>query len=229
MTEADAEMLADSDRDSVRVAETEREIVRDADVDADSERDVDNDRDSDLLSDREAVDDAVSDEVTERERVDDGDCDADSDKERPAEGETDALAAGEKLADEETVREREPEGEREAEADREPDNEALRLRLDDTLGEGLGVIDGDGRHWQQAFAVARQLSSLSAPVAKSPGDSTPRHVPAPVGAGWPTDGVPHRLALFAKKYAVDTPDAHVQLFTAARLVVGPAADDAPVQ
>jgi hypothetical protein len=50
-----------------------------------------------------------------------------------------------------------------------------------------------------------------------------------VGAGSPAAGVPHRLALFAKKYAVDTPDAHVQLFANARLVVGPAPDDAPVQ
>jgi hypothetical protein len=34
--------------------------------------------------------------------------------------------------------------------------------------------------------------------------------------------------LLAKKYAVDSPDAHVQLFAAARLVVAPTDDDAPV-
>ena len=118
---------------------------------------------------------------------------------------------------------------RDVEALCEADTERERVIELLTLGVRVADRDGDGRHWQHALKVVRQLSSLSAPVAKSLGDSTSRHVPAPVGAGWPTNGVPHRLALFAKKYAVDTPDAHVQLFAAARLVVGPAADDAPVQ
>jgi hypothetical protein len=41
-----------------------------------------------------------------------------------------------------------------------------RLPVDVGLSDELGVCDGDGRHMQHAFAVVRQLSSFSAPVAK---------------------------------------------------------------
>ena len=81
----------------------------------------------------------------------------------------------------------------------------------------------DARHMQQALVVTRQLSSLSAPLAKEPGESTSTQAPAPVGSAGPAAGVPHKLPLLARKYAVERPDAHDQ-FAVRRLAVGAAAD-----
>ena len=201
--------------------------------------DGETDGEADRVCVREIVTEAENDRVSlalfeiEREMLNEALVDANTDalpERDPAnDAESDSDAGFDGLVLSLRVIERDELIDRDVEALCEADTELERVPELLTLGVRVADRDGDGRHWQHALKVVRQLSSLSAPVAKSPGDSTPRHVPAPVGAGWPTDGVPHRLALFAKKYAVDTPDAHVQLFTAARLVVGPAADDAPVQ
>ena len=75
----------------------------------------------------------------------------------------------------------------------------VRVELLLTLGEIVADRDGLGIHWQHALSVVRQLSSLSAPLAKKPGVSTSTQAPAPVGSGspWPAAGVPHSEALFA--------------------------------
>ena len=76
-------------------------------------------------------------------------------------------------------------------------NDSERLNVDDGLADRLGVRLGVGRQAQQASIVTRQLSSLSAPLAKKLGVSTSAQAPAPEGAGWPAAGVPHSVALLA--------------------------------
>ena len=152
------------------------------DVDRDNENDKDGERDSDGETDAVRVKDAKAetlpmldaDWLVLREKV------AEIVDEAVMLRDTDALAVKDpnklllNVSDLDTdavcvtLEETEEEAVALRENDKLPETERLTdLLLEDVgLSDELGVCDGDGRHMQHAFAVVRQLSSFSAPVAK---------------------------------------------------------------
>ena len=186
-----------------------RDSVREPDIDDDDERVWLADPVVERVKDGVTVADAGNEELS----VADLDTDGDKDGERAFDAKTEVLRVTDGAID--TLRD--------SVALLDFETTAVRLVLAEELNERDGDTDGTGTHWQQALVVTRQLSSLSAPLAKEPGESTSTQAPAPVGSAGPAAGVPHKLPLLARKYAVERPDAHDQ-FAVRRLAVGAAAD-----
>jgi hypothetical protein len=137
---------------------------------------VDTDADTDRLTVREIVAEGENDRVAlalleiERETLNEALVDAkrdelpERDPANDAERELDARLV--RLVLPVRVIERDKLIDREAEALGVADLEVERVRELLTLGVRLPDMDGDGRHWQHAFNVVRQLSSFRAPVTK---------------------------------------------------------------
>ena len=197
LTEDDADTVDETETDGERVAETDFDSDRDDVRDKLSERDPVDDGETERLADLEHVTDLLGDAVTVSVAEFESVCEGDADTERPDVGDVETVDGGVALTEAELEKERVRDGSREPERLAVVDAERLRLELGVRLGDRLGVRLGVGRQAQQASIVTRQLSSLSAPLAKKLGVSTSAQAPAPEGAGWPAAGVPHSVALLA--------------------------------